>query len=586
MSSPPPAGSPLLIDEYFGTSDPRFLAEVLACQVAPRLKALAAKWFDDPRPAMRRMLLNFVDDGCDRSGHRPLVKQLFKLAEADSDHELLAHFLCAFDRFVKHQLVTVHRYDVNTRKSFAEKRMKDVTRVLAACPTKDRDVKRNGELVRFGSPPHVSPWVSRFSRGTRLYLQRRVFRYFRVLGRRDPVAFRKAALTALALYRDENLQTAEQLIDSWSLIHLLYRDSRAIRRDSRGVRVAKNGRLADLSFAPLYPAIWEESTEDLVTLASRAECRTVRLFAVTSLRRDPERTAAALTLPRLRDLLKSPHEEVLAFAVEFLRLRPDLGTLTVSEWLDLLSVAQPLALLEICALLKEHVAPSRLDISQCVALACSPVAPVAELGAGWLEGKTVETPEDLEQLARSRDAVVPSVRQDLTRYLLLILSVSKDARAGHIRDLVDSRYADVRAIALDFLKDDPPLTQSALFWSQIAESPYPDVQAFVVEFLERLEGRVDEGTVRHLWMTALLAVHRGGKTRRASLAQIGTRLAEHPSEAPDLMPVAGMMLRSLRDSERRAALSTIARAVRRRPSLKDEANRLIPGFTLTGEASE
>jgi hypothetical protein len=107
-----------------------------------------------------------------------------------------------------------------------------------------------------------------------------------------------------------------------------------------------------------------------------------------------------------------------------------------------------------------------------------------------------------------------------------------------------------------------------------------------VEFLERLEGRVDEGTVRHLWMTALLAVHRGGKTRRASLAQIGTRLAEHPSEAPDLMPVAGMMLRSLRDSERRAALSTIARAVRRRPSLKDEANRLIPGFTLTGEASE
>ena len=39
----------------------------------------------------------------DRPGHHPLVKRLFKQAEANRDHELMAAFLVAFDRLIRRQ---------------------------------------------------------------------------------------------------------------------------------------------------------------------------------------------------------------------------------------------------------------------------------------------------------------------------------------------------------------------------------------------------------------------------------------------------------------------------------------------------
>ncbi|MCG3195163.1 MAG: hypothetical protein DIJKHBIC_04433 [Thermoanaerobaculia bacterium] len=588
MTSPPPqpAGSPLLIDEYFVTADPRLVNEVLASVSAPKLKALAAKWFDDPRPLLRELLLSYVDDGCDRVGHRPLVKQLFKLAEQGKDDELMAHFLCAFDRLVTHRLAPVQKWDPQSRRMTAVTELKNVTGVRVACPPRDRGVRKRSGLVLFGSPPHITSGLLRFSLRTRHYLQRRVFRYFRQVGWRDPVRFRKAVIKALVLYRDEHLASPEALLDSWSLVHLLYRDSRVLERRPRGVAVGKNASLKDLSFAPLYPSVWEGAVEDLLELIEKASARTVRLFAASMLRTEPEQTAAALDLDRLEQLLKNPHEEVQALALEFLRQRGDLATLPVSKWLELLTLESPLALLEICSLVRKHVAPSRLDLSQCVTLALSSVAPAAELGAEWALEKPVATTEDLEELCRAREARVPSARQKLCRHLLGIVGTSPLARVELVRDLVDSRYADVRAVALEFLSKDPPLTRSALFWTQIAESPYPDVQAFVIEFLGKVEERVEEGSVRHLWLTSLLSVHRGSKARRVSLERIGTRLAERPSEAEDLLPLAGMMLRSLRPAERRVALATIARAVRRSPELQDEISECLTGFTLGREVSE
>ena len=56
---------------------------MLSSRSDKKLLTLAERWFWDPRPFARRMLLAYIDDGCDRPNHRPLVKRLFKAAEED-----------------------------------------------------------------------------------------------------------------------------------------------------------------------------------------------------------------------------------------------------------------------------------------------------------------------------------------------------------------------------------------------------------------------------------------------------------------------------------------------------------------------
>src|SRR6185436_15814268 len=97
----PSSASSLLLDELFGAEDPRFLEEVLASTAARKLKALAERWYGDARPFARNALYRYIDDGCDRPSHRPLVKAMFKLAQAAEDDETMGHFLVAFDRLVQ-----------------------------------------------------------------------------------------------------------------------------------------------------------------------------------------------------------------------------------------------------------------------------------------------------------------------------------------------------------------------------------------------------------------------------------------------------------------------------------------------------
>src|SRR3954469_6053547 len=111
----PGGGSSLLMDEFFEAGDDRFLEELLKNRSAKKLRSFAARWLQDTRPFARRMLLAYVDDGCDRPNHRPLVKAIFKHAEKQGDDELLGRFLVAFDRIVRRRLVPRRHYDYRTR---------------------------------------------------------------------------------------------------------------------------------------------------------------------------------------------------------------------------------------------------------------------------------------------------------------------------------------------------------------------------------------------------------------------------------------------------------------------------------------
>ena len=75
----------LLLDELFTAGDERVTDEILGATAEKKLASLAAPWMSDARPAMRRALLAYIDDGCDRPGHRPLVKALFKAFEKRAD---------------------------------------------------------------------------------------------------------------------------------------------------------------------------------------------------------------------------------------------------------------------------------------------------------------------------------------------------------------------------------------------------------------------------------------------------------------------------------------------------------------------
>src|SRR6185295_19254420 len=95
--------SSLLIDESFASQDGQFV-DRLRTVTAPRyLAALADRWKQDPRPWARDQIFRYLALPLDRPGHHPVVKRLFKRAEAASDHELVAAFLVAFDRLVRRE---------------------------------------------------------------------------------------------------------------------------------------------------------------------------------------------------------------------------------------------------------------------------------------------------------------------------------------------------------------------------------------------------------------------------------------------------------------------------------------------------
>src|SRR5262249_16436671 len=161
------------------------------------------------------------------------------------------------------------------------------------------------------------------------------------------------------------------------------------------VRLAGGAVLAEITPAPIYPQAWQSAYEALLELLQQAPSRTVRRWAAGLLEQHHSEALHALTLPRLRSLLRSHHDDVQPFAARQLKGKPGLEGLPLADWLDLLSVDNPEAIPLICDLVKANVHPDRLTLAQCAELARSAVAFVAELGLAWAKAKPLRTAEDL-----------------------------------------------------------------------------------------------------------------------------------------------------------------------------------------------
>jgi hypothetical protein len=541
-------GSSLMVDELFRAGDPRVLDEVLSSTNDKKLGALAQPWFTDTRPEMRTALLRYVEDGCDRIGHRLLVKRLFKLAESKGDDELMARFMVAFDRLVR-------RFATNGR--------------LVSDPT---------------VPENAAGESERFSRSTRRYLARRAFRYFRKLGKSDPARVGRAMRIALPLYRDEHLDTPEKLLDAWSLVHALYAWSHVIVRDSRGVRVAPGRSLGELAPAPYWPAVFE-GRDDLLAMLAVARSRTVRVWTIAWLRKKYGAELAGVDVATVRPLLASPHDEVALFGAELLRTARGMELLPIDEWLSLLRIESVDVAPHIVAAFEKNVAPKRVSLEQAIDLACARIAAVAELGLRWAKEKKPESPMDLAAVARIAHATVAHVRVDGAKWFLELLDASPHRKPEHLREMFDSRFPDVRALAIEHVKAKPLGESGIPLWFALLESPYDDVRAIVVQNAQAWQKDAGSSEIEHLASTVLLAVHRGASTKLVMLRRIAERAAERPAEAGRLLSIMSLALRSIRSPERVGALTAIARAAITSDEFRAAVKKHLPYLFIDTQVS-
>jgi hypothetical protein len=556
----------LLLELWLEEANPRLLPELFATTDTGPLKGWARRWAVDPAPFAREQLRDYIADGCDRPGHRALVKALYKAVEGANDAQAMSWFMVAFDRLAPRELVEVVHWDWNSRTTYAAKELHFVRTLPRGSWGADR--------------------TGRFSKRTRLYLARRALRWYRHLGFRDPVAFRAAALLALKGYDDQHLNSPEHLLSAWGLTHLIYYGNDDIlRRQVRGIAVAWGKSLDDLVPAPLHPQVWATAPEALLNLVCEAHATVVRTWAHSLLRQDHSPWLDALDLDAVRALLTAGNDQAVELGIERLEALPGLNAVGIELWLELLAIEHGDVLPRIIKLVETHVSPKRLRRDQLLALAQARFAPPALLGLGWLRDLSLGSGADLESALGLMDAPVPSVRAEALTWIAELLRISNFAQAEHVRDLLDARYEEARAVGLSLLTSER-WRDETLLWAALPETPYPNVQVALVDHLRSREAQYSPKTRQQVWARALLAIHGGGRARGHAVRQIAQRLRHHPSEADALLRLLGLALRSVRVTDRRAALAAVTQAAFERPELRPAIAEHLPELTLFAQAPE
>jgi hypothetical protein len=569
-----PAGSEVLLDEYFAAADDRFLGELLRIHGPNKLMGLAERWKRDPRPWARRMQLEYLRLPLAAPGHNVLVKRLFKHAEARADTELVAAFVHAFDRLVRRKKRTDREWDAQSR-TITERE------VLAV---------RRDNLVpaREGRPRRVPRDARLFSYRTRYYLRRRASRYVRRLGYRSPAEYVDAATRVLARYGDEDLASGENILDSWCLLEICHRHAKVLVFTPRHVRLAEGASLGQLAPAPRHPKAWAEpSAADPLWSLLDAGSRFVRIWALAMLEQHHGAFLASLDLARLLPLLDHPDDELQHFAARALEKIRGLESLPVEAWLGLFETRSPAALVAICELATRHVRPERFTLAQAVGLARARATPVARLGLAVLRTKPITTADERALLAELSQAECLALGHELATWALSILGTPEHYDVGLVVRFFDSLGAPIRAAAWEWLQPAAPGYRDPVLWSRLVESPHEDVRLRLVKVLEQRLSMPGTGTLElvPLWSSVLLGIHRGGRHKLIALHQISRALLEQPQHVEVLLPVAAVAVRSVRPAEARVGLAAVVRALEREPALAPKVAAAFPELRLVSQGA-
>ena len=605
-----PNGSWLVAEDLLEKGDVDFLSELRRIHDADQLGSFAPTWFNDRRAASRRLLLQYLEQPFNCFRHESLVKRLFKLADAGGDDEMMARFLVGFDRSLRRVKRKRFRYDWNTRQSWSEETLR--VPFMTQVPKSEKHVRfdENSKLIvpRFIRPDRIVR-LQLFTTATRQYLRRRAWRYFRKIGKSDPVRYISAVSTALQLYRDSDCASGLELIDNWGLVHVLFHDSQVLTSKSHHWNLSDGRSLGELKAAPAFLDAWKaHGGESLLQLVGNSQCRPIRQWAIGLLREYHSGAITGVTINTILKWLNSDDSELSLLAVDMLERSSERALLTTSDWIELTAKCNESALARVCGLVRQRVKPGDVSLVEIIRLACLRPSPLAKLAIDWLKEKPVSAGE-CQLLARASFAECEPLRPELVRLAMEKIDAVEKSSLDCRLEFLDSRFEDVRAVGWEWIMKSSILRNSPTLWQRLLESPYDDVRLKLVDVLERFKlgleiedtgllekpaaicknassqellvrDRLDPASVRMLWATVLVNIHRGGKQKPGVIRSIVAMLESNPNELEQLLPLLRTALRSVRVGEWRTALAGLVRLIERRPELTSRVQVLMPEIVL------
>jgi hypothetical protein len=565
MSPAEPKPSKLLLDECFAAADDRFLSEWIKFRSPEVITAYLQQWVGDSRLWARQQLINYLAMDLNFPGHELFVKRAYRHFESVRDHEMLGHFMVAFDRLVRRSRIAVTRWDRSTQELIQDEHLYARPNRTVIPETGRTGTYGTGKHQRRFRLPDISnkPKNRLFRHRTRNFLRRRVWRYFRWLSYKNPTEYLAVISRALCVYTDAEFKLGENIIDNWSLMHACYFHSDALRFTAAHTNLTPGQSLATLSAAPYRPEVWQtaEGATHLIHLIGYAHGSLVRVWAMELLRRDHQQAISQIDMKILVSLLKHSDARVQEFASQLFRDHQGLPSMTVSAWMEVLEQSDRSLLPSLCEAMTKHVASARLDNSQLLLLANAQPVPVAALGLRMLQERHKQrrlTPAELVQLSRAQCAATAG---ELTSWALKQLNSAETYSADAVVEFFDSLLEPMREAAMTWLEDVSSRGHDdSAFWSRLIETPFDDVRLRLVDCLQRRTTlpNTDANSLNHLWCSVLLGVHRGGRAKLKAMQQIQAAILRDASQAAKLLPVLSVAARSLRVPERRGAIAALA----------------------------
>ena len=540
----------LVVDELFAIGDPGFLSALRSVRDPAALQPFAERWLRDRRPWAREQLLAYLDLPFDAVGHNPLVKRLFKGAEARNDDELMGACAVAFDRLVRR---------VRRRGGWWDRATDSYQSGTHLVAPRDRLWSHTyaGKFWDFatrkyttGEQTHV--YGSRlFSYHTRYYLRRRVWRYFRRTGHQRPADYAAAVAGFLARYRDADLSAGEHLLDSWSLLHACFGEHEAIAFKAHRAVLAGGGAPA-LTPAPYLPDLWQgkSAAPVLLKLLAGAKAQLVRAWAAELFRAEHvgKPWTAGLTIDDLTPLLLHADEPLQLLGVELLASAAGLETVPLNRWLRLLRADSLTVLEAVTAAVRKHVDPQAVTLFDAVTMANAPAAPVARLGLHFLRRLTIATPPQRQAVSNVADLQSVPAAAEIVAWALGVIGTPEHYDVEQVTRFFDSLLAEVRDAAWAWLTthggatveagndrsgaaaatpspgwDDPTL------WTRLLETPHEDLRLRLVDLLERRATASDPRTSTN---SASRAPTREPKGSAPGSDRTGDATSQPPSPAP------------------------------------------------------
>jgi hypothetical protein len=574
----------LLAEEQLSAGVDAFL-DTIRGMIAPKLLAgIAEKWKNDPRPWARTMILRYLALPFDKQGHQVVVKRLFKAAEARGDDAVMAACLVAFDRLVRRVRKIDREWHRPTRSVIESEILVTPRDVMPVLEFSARN-PMTGKMMTV--IPTVKPKHRLFKYRTRYYLQRRVWRYFRKLGFKDGSRFLTAIVPALAGFADADLAAGEHLIDSWSLMHALHGESEAVEFSNLRASLKEGRTLADLRPEPAFSAHWRTAggVAAALELLISAQSRLVRTWALAWHRELAKTIAGAPTAEILTRMLGHADEEVQSYGAELLANCAEAANWPVETWLGLLKNENPKVAQLLCDAMLKHVREDRLSLAQRVEIASAKATPIARLGLRFLEKTPPRDAAERGVIASLWRAQCLGIGGEIARWVLAQISTAEHYDMPLACRFFDSANAGIREGAWAWMEQEKsPGWADAALWSRMAETPYPDLRARMVDALTiRAEKPpVSAEDLAPVWTSVLLDVHRGGRQKLKALRQIADALAASPNEK--LLPVLVATVRSIRGPEARAALASVMALLARRPELENAVAAALPELKLHPQA--